>query len=508
MKAKPHAYVRRSKPIPGLALLLLGLTATIGCGGGSSNNGNVIALGPGSNNGMLNGTYAFTFSGNSASGFITAAGRFSADGNGNITNGLEDINTGTGSNQPITFSARYAIGADGRGAALLTPNFLSCSTWQFTMLNSSHALMTCFDTKDTASGAIDIENSTAFTTASLAGNYVFGLSGVGTGSNGSGALVTAGDLTLDGQGHVTGGEMDTNDNLTVNHDLALTGTYSIAGNGRGTARLTSAYATQNFAFYVVNAGDLKFVETDAQNATTPMVSGEVLTQAPGPYSFATLKGGYAFTMSGVDSTRVVALGTGGVVTADGLGGLNSGILDINDGGSIQLGTPFTSSYSFNSTGRFTASFLSFQIALYPAKNGTINLIDIDGNSVMGGAAKGQAGAPFSTGSTFGTFAVNFAGTLNPSSAPSEEDITGQLSANGGGGLSGTLDINNGQGGLFSGLALTTSSYAMNPNGYGGAAINTSLTNFNMQMYQIDANDALFLDIDGTRVLTGIMAKQQ
>jgi hypothetical protein len=483
-----------------LALFLL-LAGMLGCGGDS---GKFLRLGPGQNNGMLNGQYAFTFSGQDSSGFlIMGAGSFTADGAGNISSGTEDVTVAGSGSQSLTLTGTYAVGADGRGTAFINTS-KGPATWQFTMVTSSQALLIRFDLGTiTASGTIDKQDTTTFSTASLNGDYVFGLSGLG--GNG-GPLATAGSWTMDGAGTITSGIIDVNDfDFGVIQNDALSGNYSVASTGRGTASVTSGYATQNFVFYVVNATTLKFLETDA----LPAVSGEVLRAAT-PYTAATLNGGLAFTLGGVDVFGS-PLAEGGVITADGNGNL-SGVLDINDAGAASLGGAISGTYAFDTSGRGTAdipstSLGSMQLALYPAQNGTIELVEIDLNNVLSGMAKAQSGLPFSASSISGPFAVNFTGVLSSSGGLTEEDITGQLSADGGGNFTGTLDINT----LVSrtqGAAVSASPYSMSGNGRGAATINIPGATFNLQIYQIDSATALALDVDNFRLLVGVIKKQQ
>ncbi len=161
-------------------------------------------------------------------------------------------------------------------------------------------------------------------------------------------------------------------------------------------------------------------------------------------------------------------------------------------------------------GRAVLTFSFFQLAAYPAANGTLQLVELDGNGVSAGVAKIQTGGPFTAASASGSYALNWTGTLNPNpnlGSPSEEDITGQLTADGNGSLGGTLDVNS-FANIIQGLPLTASTYTVGGNGYGTASVNTSAATFNMHIYQADPNTVLFLDIDTNRVLVGIMQKQQ
>jgi hypothetical protein len=490
-------------------LILVAITALAslaGCGG-SSNDG--IHLGPGANNSLLKGQYAFSFSGSTtAQSFVTAAGSFTADGNGNITSAVEDITfagSGSGSGtQNVTFTGTYAVGPDKRGNALLK-GVPGCATWQFTMSSKSHGLMTCFSTGhdpvQTASGSFDLQDPTAFSAAKLKGKYVFGFSGLGV----NGTTGTAGQWTMNGAGAISSGGFDLNGGGVVVRDTPLSGSYSInsTSTGRGLATLNGIYNSPiNFVFYVVNATNMKFVETDLQ----PALSGELLLQAPGPFSAATLHGGYAAILGGSDSGGF-PLGAGAVFTADGAGTL-SGTMDQNDDGFVSNCNFPATSYVFGTRGRFSATLGSgcpttFQVAMYPAANGTVHVLNIDGNSVVSGSANAQSGGPFGSNSTHGDYALSFTGTNL--STGSEEDLTGIVTVDGAGGLSGTLDINN-AGNLFQGAALNSSSYTTGPDGRGSFVFGSSAATFNMQSYQVSPNTVLFLDIDQGRVLTGVMQK--
>src|SRR5262249_38518682 len=68
------------------------LSALLGCGNDSSSNG--VVPPSGTNNSLLQGQYAFEFAGQNSGGFLTAVGSFTADGQGNISAGLEDVNNG------------------------------------------------------------------------------------------------------------------------------------------------------------------------------------------------------------------------------------------------------------------------------------------------------------------------------------------------------------------------------------------------------------------------------
>jgi hypothetical protein len=492
-----------SKAKSGAFLVLALVVAAVGVGCGSSNSSNGVSLGPNSNNSLLNGQYAFLFSGEYATSsvsiaFVTAAGSFTADGNGHITSGQEDFTVAGVGTTNFTFGGTYAVGSDNRGNALLTGT-PGCATWQFTLVNGSHGVMTCFgplgDLVITANGNFDLQDTTAFSTTKLTGDYVFNFAGQGLGL---GNVAQAGDLQMNGAGSVPGGEVDINDSLSVTQDGALTGTYTVASSGRGTAALNFGGSTHTYAFYVVNAGDMKFVETD----TLPVAGGEMRTQAAAPVTLAS--GGYAFTFAGADSAGL-SMVAGGVMTTDGNGTLSGGTLDVNDNGTVQTPQTITGTYSFNTTGRGTTTIGGRQFAIYPAQDGTVNMAEIDTFGVTAGTAQAQSGS-FSAGSITGNYALAMTGSFLPApSTPQEEDITGRITSDGVSGLSGTLDINN-FGAFTQGLAVSSGSYTMSSNGRGTATINTSNATLTLQTYQVNSNTVFLIDLDPFRVMTGILQK--
>src|SRR5438270_13428609 len=103
--------------------ILVSLAAVItlitlaGCGGGNSIN---FPPPQGSfTNANLNGPYAFSYTGSDAGGFLAVAGSFQADGNGHITSGTQDINSGAAVRTNASITGTYTVRADGRGSATL-----------------------------------------------------------------------------------------------------------------------------------------------------------------------------------------------------------------------------------------------------------------------------------------------------------------------------------------------------------------------------------------------------
>src|SRR5262249_30395229 len=182
-------------------------------------------------NATFSGLFAFSYTGSDGGVFLAVAGSFQADGNGHITSGLEDINSGLGitTNAAIAGTSTYTVRADGRGSANLNST-AGNSTIEFVILAGGHALVTRFDTDATGSGTIDQQSPAAFSNTALAGAFAFSMAGIDTVGN---PLAVAGNLTADAAGNIVSGVDDSNDNGGIVTNDPLTGTIPVAATGRG-----------------------------------------------------------------------------------------------------------------------------------------------------------------------------------------------------------------------------------------------------------------------------------
>jgi len=461
----------------------------------------------------LHGPYAFSLSGSDSSGFLAAAGSFTADGDGNISGGLEDANTRAGVSTNLAFSGSYVIGGDGRGSIDLTFADNSFVHWQVALVNDQHAVFSRYygsvTDKFIVTGAFDRQDVSAFNTGALKGSYIVSLSGI---NSAAGLLKQAGVFTADGSGTITTGVLDANDGGVPALNLPLSNaTYSVSSTGRGTVSLTAAGLTQTFALYALDSSRSKLVETD----TTAAVVGEIKQQAAGPFSNLSLTGGYAFTMDGTSANGAYALG--GVFTADGAGSLGSGVFDENDGGIVTTALAATSaSYAVAANGRGTATLAlndntnrTLNLVLYPEADGSVAMLDIDSSAVVAlGAALAQTGT-FTQSNLDGAFALHWDGTLFVTTPVSQEDISGVLEGSGGT-LSGVLDISTFNP-VTSFLAANsvTGTFLAAANGRATVSLQESLggTVFNQSVYLVDDNTALTLDSDTRRSLVGLLKRQ-
>lgn len=471
-----------------------------GCGSGPKTAGPAPG---GFTNASLNGTYAFAMSGidTSTGTFFTVAGSFQANGNGTITGGTEDINSpGTvGVVSNVGISGSYAIRSDGRTAATITTSTNPAISFalDFVLLNSQTGLMIRFDNNGTASGSIDLQNSSAFNLTTLAGTFALNVAGVDSAGHPEAAV---GQITLDTSGDITGGTLDDNDNgaVTTNPVTAQGLVVSNPVNGRGTATITTSTAlgTLNFVYYVVDANHLKLLETD----TGFPIAGDAFRQTS-----TTVSGSFAFTLAG-SSTASGVFVAGGILDTDGAGTiLNTSLEDADNGVNVTPsgGAAVSGPYSV-SGGRGTMTLngglQTLNLVFYPSTGGLL-MLDIDTNLVASGTALQQSSASFSNASINGGYGLNLTGVN-----VSEVDAIAQFKTSGNGNLSGAMDFNN-SGSLSNSLALN-GNYTVSANGRGTARLNTSLETINIVFYMASSSRVLFIESDPSQISVGVFALQQ
>jgi hypothetical protein len=482
-----------SKRFP-LSFLLITTTLIVlaGCGGGASRPTPT----GGFNNTSLTGTYAFSFAGTDANGFFAVAGSLQANGSGQITGGVEDINRGAGIATNVPITGTYVVRADGRGIATLNSSVTNFSL--AFVLTGQNALITRFETVAGGSGTLDLQTASAFSTTALAGTFAFNLSGIDAAGN---VMATAGSLTTNAAGAVTAGVQDSDDNGVILTNQAITpagSSITVNGsNGRGTATIVTTTGTLSFAFYVVDANHIKLVETDA--GTT--LAGDAFRQN-GPFTNASISGPFAFAAAGANTAAGGPLVAGGVLSADGAGNVTSGTEDINDAGLLSTNLALTGNYSISGnrgTLTLTNSAGTFNFVAYPSTGG-VQVLEIDSGLVLSGTALQQSGT-LSSASIQGTYALRF----NGGSTAGELDSTAEFTANGSGSYTGIIDIND-VGTLSTGTTLQ-GTYTVGPTGRGPFTLATGLGTQNMAVYVVDSTHALFIELDNNVVALGEIRRQ-
>ena len=460
-------------------------------------------------NGVLSGSYAFSASGQlqTANVFFSRVGSFVADGNGGLT-GLEDVNPqpGTITAEPISFSGSYSIGPDGRGTMQFCEPAAGSgctapkSFFRIAVISPQQAQIIDFQASSAASGEIVAQpDISVFKTGGLIGGYTFSFSGM---SSGTTAESVVGQFVSDGAGNITSGKLDTNVGGVSAPPVAITsGTYTVDSRGRGQVTfVTAAPTTLKFVFYMVSASRAKFMEKDA----TPLLAGDSFTQQTiNPWGPSSLNGSIVFRASGTNSAGAF-LADVGTFSSDGTANITAGLLDEMNAGVVSSAASFSGTYTIVDpvTGRGTITIPNHTYVLYMISAGNAVLQETTASTVAHGLLTQQQGGPFSSSSLSGSYALALAGQ---NATKQEQDVVGQLNANGTGNVTAaSLDINN-----FG--ALTTGQTAIGT--YTPVAASSGRTTVllnptrNLVLYLVSPTQAYALHTETTGAASGSLNKQ-
>ncbi len=381
----------------------------------------------------------------------------------------------------VTFTAptRGATGtfADGTATEIDTTNASGIVTSSTFVANANTGAYSVIATVASLPTSADF----TLTNRVVANTYVFYLSGQE--STGPNFYALAGSVEIDPSGNVLAGEQDYNDGQGFvspqpSGDTITGGTLTVdPTSGQGELTLITnntglpSGGTETLAVQFVNAKHALIMQFDG-SATS---SGTMDFQS----SPLALSGGYAFTLSGVDSSYG-PVEFGGVFSVSGGTTLENGSVDQNDNGFVILTTPLSGTLSSgDSFGRGTiTSDLSFSnsgtpIALnyYVVSAEVIRIVDVDSSDSVIGSAFGQGtNAANSSNASIGNsvfamegspYPINFAtvGMLSTSSTSSQM-------AN----FAGVADDNELSYGLQLPATPISGTYSIANNGYGSLTI--------------------------------------
>ena len=432
------------------ALSMVAALWSVACNGGNSVIGPPPPVGKYSL-ASLKGQYAFMTNGESfASGATTATplgrtGSFTADGAGNITGGVEDVNAAGVTNLAIQISGgSYTVNADGRGTLTLNLNSAGSSiNFGITLTSINDGLMideTSTNTQSsTGSGNFVKQSAGSFQVSGIAGPYVFDFPGLDANNNPDSFV---GEFTAN-NGTVSPGFFDENDNGTFSNG-AFVGTIAqdplqsstLTSFGRGIALI----AGQNYVFYIVDGTRVRFISTNGG-----MLSGDAVAQNNTvPTNVASINSSFVFIVAG-------SSGSGGITrvgrfTANGAT-VTAVLQDTNDGGRfIKTDSTTAASISLDpaNPGRGTLTFTDPNFANSPsvfifylnsATQGVLQEQTQTANNggavdVADGTLAAQTGSPFATGNIAGTYALSWSGLSLQNgggfSVQDEEDLLGQV----------------------------------------------------------------------------------
>ena len=280
-------------------------------------------------NQRLNGQYAFSF--HDFQYMSMASGTLVADGHGNLT-GTMDVVSSLGTLSGQSFTGTYTAHADGRAQASITyaagGQFLT-QPISLMLVSDNRAYASTTGSMGTLTGTVEKQDTAAFNSTSLLGDYGFLLNGSTFAYVNQSQTVNpyagAGVITLNPYGSISGSTTwqygaGVNSDATGNYTLDTT-------TGRGTLTLTMGGTETRLNFAVISANKLLLSSVDQlPTTTTALLLGgwaERRTLAP-PLSTANLSGTFTFYVAGQQWLEV------GHFTADGVGGISQGRLDMRD----------------------------------------------------------------------------------------------------------------------------------------------------------------------------------
>lgn len=424
--------------------------------GNTVTSGNLTLTVDASPNAELNGTYAFLLRGFVGAHAQTIGGSFTADGAGNITGGVMDINGASPSPQTdlAIVAGSYSVGTDNRGQLTLSTSS-STQRFDFSLGSISAGVASLghiisrqasLSTVGSAiSGVFKKQNTSAFNltnSTGIGGDFAFLSGGADSGGN---RVATAGRLTINTNTSLTNGAIDINDNGSFDNGLLgplpFTGSVDNSGaidpiTGRGTMTLNIAPPsgpTFHQAFYVVSGGEVLILSIDPVDANHPLYSSSALRQST---TFCPTTGACSFTNNALNGNAVVYIqsnsgpssvtscSVAGVSTVQ-VGALTftfattsfSGGFDTNACGTIATPSTATVSgnYSVASNGRVTLSNSgSNPPFLYMVDTNHVFIIGTNPARVESGVGEPQAAPPFtviSGGRAFGAESPAVSGSL-------------------------------------------------------------------------------------------------
>lgn len=423
-------------------LLIAAMQAACSSGGGGTQAPPPVG---GFSNADLSGQYAFTMSGQGPNGFFSRVGVFVADGNGHITGGVEDVDVGAG-DETLGFGAStYTINADGRGEINLVNSTTGSGALIFsvTLVSPSQGFIAETDQISTTSGTFNLQNTSAFTPASLSASYVFDFAGISPDASSNflpDSLV--GQMTLN-NGALQGGVLDENFAAQLSGPLTIDATNGILFDptdgptfGRGTLTFSAGGTQFEYIFYVVDGNRLHLMEINSTSLTV----GDAIRQTAPPTSNAGFTGSFAYLLAGASGSGIDTRVGRFTASSGGLTAIAQDESNLGEIFAVPSGTLSATTYdvdaNFPGSGRVEITFTDSQLS----KNGAYTFIaymasgsqgflqDVTNGFVLDGQILAQTAGPFSASSVAGDYAFNYSGLgfNNDTSASGEEDFVGQL----------------------------------------------------------------------------------
>jgi hypothetical protein len=327
------------------------------------------------------GTYVFNFQGTDSAGQPeTSVGTFTVDDKSNITGGIQDTNDNgvitAGAAVMAAPSSVFDVVPDvGNGVFSYTTSPEGLRDYALVAIDANHIKFASNE-----SNKVQLGDLYRASPANFSGSLVFALHGV-AGAGGP-AFAAGGIINTNNAGGVLSSSVeDVNSGGAVSLNSPLSGTYSASGSR---VLLALNGGAINLAAYP-SMGGFQVIETDS----SAIASGVALPQTGG-FSNATLNGDYGATFAGSSASgEFVALAR---ATADGNGHL-TGMLNLNDNGSLQSDLALNGTYSMSSNGRAPGTLVtsagSLNVIYYVASKNQGLFIEVDNRISQGVLARQQ-----------------------------------------------------------------------------------------------------------------------
>jgi hypothetical protein len=473
-----------------------------------------VTIAPTSNS-KLNGQYAFLFQGFDIFGPYQAAGTFTADGNGNLTVGREDVNRAFGA-LTLPLTGTYNITGDNRGTMQITTS-KGKSSYTFAInATGTAARFIEFDNSGVqGTGSIAKQDPTAFNVQSLTGGFAMGLSGADLGG---GAVAALGAIFPSGSGFISGSTLDVNDAGNVYPTFApFQGVYSVDATSRGTMTLTVAglgSGTLNFAIYVISANQFVAVSTDPFFTNQFLLSGTAKAQTGAPYLASSFKGHSVFHLTGFNGAFPETMV--GRFAFDGAGNLTNQY-DRNSGGNITVSGGYMGAYDLQLNGRGTFNLVDIQTGrptiwfCYAIAPNSAFLMDASTGKASVGEMKAQIlTAPFGNSDVIGNYLFG-AGRMAAPGVPvvsGVENFDGGNGQQGQGTFSGTEDINTQSALMPNQTVVGTYAVSTVANNGRGTELVTAPAPATIALWLISGSEFIGMDVDASDPMPSILFFQQ
>jgi hypothetical protein len=489
---------------------------------------------------LANGSYVFQLSGTDANHFYSVAGVFTVN-NGSITSGEQDfIDPATGAkSDPITGGSILAIDDGNLWITLQTADpsvgVNGVETLDATLLSSSRAALSEFDTSATSAGMLDLQTGTA----APAGGYAFYVPGRNSAKT---VTALAGVLNVDGAGAISGNGsvFDINDTALAAPLAAQTFAASTvtAPDAQGRVQFNlvpsaaSGIAAINLVGYTVDSKLIRLVETT--DGYSGSIGGTALGQTGTFTAASVFSSNFVFGAAGEDPSGVLQAagllipgpntGTTGAVT-----GNVTGTFNWNDHTGVAIQNPLplaAGTYTLDTsgagagTGRVTLSGLTdsttnptftYNLELYLTGDGQGVLILMDQDAVVTGQGFQQTGGPFTVNSLSGSYGWTIRHVALSGSTETRQYGAGTFVADGSGNVTGFFDVGQAGGPNANNLPLTGTFTA--PNGvFTGtlAGLDTSQTPpvHNFACYLVSPSQAVLIETDNAQLTLGFLEQQK